>query len=506
MPGLLDARGGFDDPITMGLLGASQALLTPMSQGGGLGAAFGAFPAAQQAAEQRRMRELLQMAQMGNLQSETEYRNAQMAASREEAMRRAQLEAGRNAVLGKIASQNVPDFRDVSAATTGVKPTADYVPPQYRNPITREVAADWMSFGGDLDVLKKLAESGDWGRREVARVLETTDTQGRPQNQQIDRFGGLVGSPFAKPYQKNLVNTGGSQIGYDPYTLDLTGQTIANTMSPGEVASNQVAWANNKATLRAQDMTDSRARELAQITAQSQADARAERAAATESDKLDKGVADLANRLDQGKVPQVGASIRNLNSILSRYSPETVPGLGLTKNLPAANFFLSDDGKMVKSSAQAVANDLLSMYSGMAVTLPEAERRALESMSSGAFNARDFYNAWPKIVERYNAVSGNVGAGFSNEVRTRYAQRPGAMSLDPVIPTAGASSGNQTGSQSRQQQPSGPVTQKAEGKVLGPKPKTFSMQDVNDAVAKRKDLSREQIIAAWEQQGLRLER
>lgn len=50
MPGLLDARGGFNDPITMGLLGASQALLTPMSQGGGLGAAFGAFPAAQQAA------------------------------------------------------------------------------------------------------------------------------------------------------------------------------------------------------------------------------------------------------------------------------------------------------------------------------------------------------------------------------------------------------------------------------------------------------------------------
>jgi hypothetical protein len=74
MPGLLDARGGFNDPITMGLLGASQALLTPMSQGGGLGAAFGAFPAAQQAAEATRYRQMLQAYQMRKMQQEDEDR------------------------------------------------------------------------------------------------------------------------------------------------------------------------------------------------------------------------------------------------------------------------------------------------------------------------------------------------------------------------------------------------------------------------------------------------
>lgn len=76
MPGLLDARGGFDDPITMGLLGASQALLTPMSQGGGLGAAFGAFPAAQQAAEANRYKQMLQAYQMRKMQQEDEDRQA----------------------------------------------------------------------------------------------------------------------------------------------------------------------------------------------------------------------------------------------------------------------------------------------------------------------------------------------------------------------------------------------------------------------------------------------
>jgi hypothetical protein len=74
MPGLLDARGGFNDPITMGLLGASQALLTPMSQGGGLGAAFGAFPAAQQAAEATRYKQMLQAYQMRKMQQEDEDR------------------------------------------------------------------------------------------------------------------------------------------------------------------------------------------------------------------------------------------------------------------------------------------------------------------------------------------------------------------------------------------------------------------------------------------------
>ena len=64
MPGLL-SKGGFDDPLTMGLLGASQALMTPMSQGGGMGAAFNAFPAAQQQAmRQQFLRQQMEAEQM----------------------------------------------------------------------------------------------------------------------------------------------------------------------------------------------------------------------------------------------------------------------------------------------------------------------------------------------------------------------------------------------------------------------------------------------------------
>lgn len=238
MPGLLDGRGGFDDPLTMGLLGASQAFLTPVSQGGGLGAAFGAFPAAQQAAEQRRMRELLQMAQMGNLQSETEYRNAQMATSREEAMRKARLEADRSALFGEIAAQGMPTFRDWSSEITGVKPTADYVRPQDRRlVITPQLAARAAMIGIKPEELTAVFDAG---RPEVARTIEGRGPDGSPQTMQYDKFGRIVGDGIAKPVEMRFLNTGGSQVAYDPFK-GLTGLSIANTMTPGEVASNQVA-------------------------------------------------------------------------------------------------------------------------------------------------------------------------------------------------------------------------------------------------------------------------
>jgi len=232
MPGLLDARGGFDDPITMGLLGASQALLTPMSQGGGLGAAFGAFPAAQQAAEQRRMRDLLQMAQMSNLQSETEYRNAQMEASRQKAMRDAQIEAGRNSVYEQIALQNMPTFRDVSAAVTGVNPTADYVAPQNRRlSLTPQLAAQAARFGIKPEELTAVFDAG---RPEVARTIESLSANGLPQTVQYDKFGQPVGAGINKPFEFRNVDVGDKVRSVNPYQP----YSLTKGMTPDAVATN----------------------------------------------------------------------------------------------------------------------------------------------------------------------------------------------------------------------------------------------------------------------------
>lgn len=119
MPGLLDARGGFDDPITMGLLGASQALLTPMSQGGGLGAAFGAFPAAQQQAQQQALRQQYMRQQMEGQQSEAELRKMQILAAQRKAEKDAELQA---MIQGRLGSQSAGAFAS-GAAQGSVGPT-----------------------------------------------------------------------------------------------------------------------------------------------------------------------------------------------------------------------------------------------------------------------------------------------------------------------------------------------------------------------------------------------
>lgn len=152
-------------------------------------------------------------------------------------------------------------------------------------------------------------------------------------------------------------------------------------------------------------------------------------------DKLDKSVTAFANELQQNKVPGLASSITSANDLLKKYEDGSIPGLGVfegSKHIP--EFLRGPEANNVRSSLQAVTNDLLNLYSGLAVTLPEAERRELEQMQGGKFTDIDFKNAWPRIVNRYNSVIGNLRAGQKEEVLREYQGRPGAMKLDPLTP------------------------------------------------------------------------
>jgi len=151
---------------------------------------------------------------------------------------------------------------------------------------------------------------------------------------------------------------------------------------------------------------------------------------------LDRQVTGFSNQLQQTKLPNLGASISNLNDLLKKYEGKSdIPGVGVVEGSGLIPGFLrSTEGANVKSAIQGVANDLLQLYSGAAVTLPEAERRELEMMSGGRFSEENFKSAWPRIVSRFNATVGNLSAGVSDAVRQEYSSRPGAMSLQPLVP------------------------------------------------------------------------
>jgi hypothetical protein len=237
------------DPLTLGLLGFSQAISAPRSRGGGVAAALSAFPAGQmQAADMRRrmeadeLRKQMAQAQMQNYQSEAEQRKAIADARRAEMERaQAQAEAQRRVLLQ--FSGPPAGFRDASIAQTGNAP-AGYTPPQQRSvQVTPQMVAEFAAAGGDPALLRAIAESGNFGRPKVAGTVRTTDAQGRPVSQMRDDYGGLIGNAMPEPYERKTLDIGGSVVDRDPFTGQQL-SAIAKSMTPDGVASNQVALGN----------------------------------------------------------------------------------------------------------------------------------------------------------------------------------------------------------------------------------------------------------------------
>lgn len=227
---------------------------------------------------------------------------------------------------------------------------------------------------------------------------------------------------------------------------DLQDKQFTNLMAHQGVQEGQ-AGAVLAESIRQHNLEDKRSRELAQqaidagkydrnSTAQ-------QRLLDMEAQRLNQQTNKLAQGLTQNKMPQVGMAINTLNNTLSKIdNPDQLPGMGYLKNLPGSAFFLSPEGKNFKSQVQGLTNDLLSMYSGLNVTLPEEERRNLEMMTSGKYSSSDFVREWPRIIQRYNAVKNGFLGGFTKETKAQYASN-GGFNLDdmtPMDPTSRAAS------------------------------------------------------------------
>lgn len=168
------------------------------------------------------------------------------------------------------------------------------------------------------------------------------------------------------------------------------------------------------------NMQDARARDLATATRE-----------ANQGNRIDSQTAALAKFVDSNALPNLLTSANALDATIQKYSGvRDMPGVGMIDaNKP--NWIQSTEGNKVRSQIQAVANDLLKLYSGGAVTANEAERRATEMMASGTFNETDLRNAWPLVKGRINAAVANARGGFSPEAISTYEQR-GGMKLRPI--------------------------------------------------------------------------
>jgi hypothetical protein len=180
----------------------------------------------------------------------------------------------------------------------------------------------------------------------------------------------------------------------------------------------QVSREGHGVQRRGQDMVNARS-----------IDATAATREATSGTKLNAETQALAKFVDGNALPNLITSANALDSTIRQYRGKDIPGVGATGLLPP--LLTTAEGKLVRSKVQGVSNDLLKLYSGGAVTLNEAERRAVEMMASGTFTDDDLRNAWPLVKGRIDAAVANVRGGFSPEAIDTY-QRRGGLKLAPI--------------------------------------------------------------------------
>ena len=239
--GLLDVLNTDEGRMGLGLLAAAG----PRSDGAGFGQrlaeGMGSFDAYKQNALKQKMLE----AQMQEWQQKTAQEKALMdAATRKRDALPSLYEGGQSSLAPLMGD-----------ADSGILPSQGR--PASLGRLNTQKA---LMAGYTPDEIQKLDGLRNVGLDEVARTMKGMKN-GREVDQQLDKFGRPVG-PSMEQYRAPIeMATGDKKQLLDPYSRQPL-STFDMGQSPDSKASNALGWANNAATLRGQDMTDSRARDM----------------------------------------------------------------------------------------------------------------------------------------------------------------------------------------------------------------------------------------------------
>jgi hypothetical protein len=176
-----------------------------------------------------------------------------------------------------------------------------------------------------------------------------------------------------------------------------------------------------------------------------EAQARRDQANADAKDKATStGATNLSKRLED--LTNIYSSVKQLNDRLTTYAAKgqtSIPGVGYGSDMSLLGMdlsgpFLGEEGRENRAMVKSVANELLRLASGAAVTVNEAQRKQLELMASGQYSEQDFANAWRNtIVPKTNEALSNVAGGFSADVKQRYLEQGGRINLNASITPPG---------------------------------------------------------------------
>lgn len=255
---LLDMFNGLDDPRMVGLLAMASGMSQPdqripgrtpfgLALNNGMMAGAQAFQTAKRAKTDEELKReeiaLKRMLATSEVEKNTLERQ-KMEVLIAEAARKQQLAQQQQQFFASLG-QPVTGPQAASAAGGPTNAAAELVGRPM--PFPPDMAQRAAALGIELDKVKAIVESQNWGRPEVARTLDTIDEQGRPVTLKEDKFGGRIGSPMGQWKAPMSMGLGNRNALVDPVSGGERA-SFAIGQSPDSAAS--VA-----ATLRGQNMT-----------------------------------------------------------------------------------------------------------------------------------------------------------------------------------------------------------------------------------------------------------
>lgn len=151
----------------------------------------------------------------------------------------------------------------------------------------------------------------------------------------------------------------------------------------------------------------------------------------------ERSLAQLSAKLQQANIPQVSQAAKEVSSRFEGKGDEDIKGFGwLDSALPP--MFIGEEGDMNRAALSEFANTVLRMQSGLAVTLPEANR--FKEMLGTNFGVTDdvLKAQLRKVFKEVENVRSGIEAGYHPRIRQRYydesvgAERP--VISDPFSP------------------------------------------------------------------------
>lgn len=134
----------------------------------------------------------------------------------------------------------------------------------------------------------------------------------------------------------------------------------------------------------------------------------------------------FAGQLETAGVPQLEKQLQGIESLISKYPKDDIPGFTRTQNTLANSgmgFTLSEEAQTNRQALQSLANVQLKDRSGAAVTNPEWERFKTE-LGTGSFMSSNRIRQGLAIFRNLvNSTKENFAAGVSDEDLAAYNER-----------------------------------------------------------------------------------